>query len=338
PSDPPEAPAFPEERDVLEGCLRSPRLRPDHLLTDLPDRQLASRLTRLALNARESLTEQGVTVLYVAFGFLRWFESADSRVEVRSPLLLVPVRLERDSVEAPWRLRAEEEDILPNHSLAQLLAGDFRIDLPSPEEPADPADPAWRTRYFGEVGRCLRARPRWEVLDGAALGTFSFQKLAMWGDLGRNRDRIAAHDLCRAVAGDASVALRLPADLPRADDLDRHAHPARTFHILDADGSQHEAIAAATRGASLLLAGPPGTGKTRTTATVIADSRPPGKAVLFVGEKAAALGVVHRRLQARGLGAFCLSCHSHKANKRDVIAELGRCLALEPDSFRDPGQ
>src|SRR5262245_51383704 len=77
PSDPPEAPAFPEERDVLEGCLRSPRLRPDHLLTDLPDRQLASRLTRLALNARESLTEQGVTVLYVAFGFLRWFESAD---------------------------------------------------------------------------------------------------------------------------------------------------------------------------------------------------------------------------------------------------------------------
>src|SRR5262249_19132657 len=57
----------------LERCRRSSRLRDDQVLTDLPDVQLASRLARLALHARESLSEQGVITLHVAFGFLRWF-------------------------------------------------------------------------------------------------------------------------------------------------------------------------------------------------------------------------------------------------------------------------
>jgi very-short-patch-repair endonuclease len=325
-------------QDVLERCRRSQHLRPEHLLTDFEDRPLAARLSRLALNARESMTERGVSILYVAFGFLRWFESPNSQVEVRSPLLLVPVRLERDSVEAPWRLRAEDEDILPNHSLAQRLAGDFGLGLPVPEEGSgDPDDPSWRTNYYGVVERSVRHLQRWEVLDEAALGTFSFQKLAMWEDLGRNRARIEAHDLCRAIAGDRTIALRGPGDLPSAADLDRQVHPRQTFQILDADSSQQEAIAAATRGASLVLDGPPGTGKSQTIANVIAESLAAGKTVLFVSEKAAALEVVQRRLQDRGLDDFCLACHSHKANKREVVAELGRCLGLEPDPAADNG-
>jgi very-short-patch-repair endonuclease len=334
PAEPPDPTAGP---DILKRCRLSPRLRPNHLLTDLPDRLLAARLTRLALNSRESLTEQGVATLYVAFGFLRWFESPDSQIDIRSPLLLVPVRLERENIEAPWGLLAEDEDILPNHSLAQLLAQDFRLRLPLPEDGETAADDAgWRTHYYGEVERCLRDLPRWEVVDEVALGTFSFQKLAMWEDLGRNHEQIAAHDLCRAIAGDTTVALRSPGDLPADADLDRLAHPSQTFHILDADSSQHAAIEAAKRGASLVLDGPPGTGKSQTIANVIAEFLAAGKTVLFVSEKAAALEVVQRRLQDKGLGDFCLACHSHKANKREVVSELGRSLALPAEAFHDP--
>jgi hypothetical protein len=124
---------------VLDRCLLSPELRADHLLTDLPDKRLAARLTRLHYNAREALTEQGVTILYVAFGFLRWFESPDSKEEIRSPLLLVPVRLERDSVGSPWRLQAEDEEILPNHTLARRLADDFKLTLPTADDEATAA-------------------------------------------------------------------------------------------------------------------------------------------------------------------------------------------------------
>jgi hypothetical protein len=61
-----------------------------------------------------------------------------------------------------------------------------------------------------------------------------------------------------------------------------------------------------------------------------------GKTVLFVSEKAAALEVVKRRLDDYRLGDFCLELHSHKASKRAVIAELGRCLHLTPEAYRDP--
>src|SRR5262245_5189116 len=160
----------------------------------------------------------------------------------------------------------------------------------------------------------------------------------MWDDLGRNRDRIAGHDLCRAVAGDPTAPLRCPRDLPVAKELDQLAQPDKTFHILDADSSQNEAIEAAKRGASLVLDGPPGTGKSQTIANIIAEFLAAGKTVLFVSEKAAALEVVQRRLQDKGLGDFCLACHSHKANKREVVAELGRCLGLGPESHREPAE
>ena len=172
----PEAQPEPiDAREILQRCRRSSRLRADHLLTALPDKGLAARLTRLHLNSRESLTEQGVTTLYVAFGFLRWFESPDSTQEIRSPLLLVPVRLERDNIQSPWRLRADEEEVLPNHALAQRMMNDFKLRLPpADDEGAD--DAAWRTGYLEAVRQCVRHDPRWAVLDEAALGTFSFQK------------------------------------------------------------------------------------------------------------------------------------------------------------------
>ena len=156
----------------------------------------------------------------------------------------------------------------------------------------------------------------------------------MWEDLGRNADRVKAHVLCRAIAGDTTVSLQPPDDLPTADKLDEVVPPANAIHILDADSSQHEAIEAVKRGAHLVMDGPPGTGKSQTIANMIAEALAAGKTVLFVSEKTAALEVVKRRLDRCGLGDFCLELHSHKANKRAVVTELGRCLELKPVGAR----
>src|SRR5205085_12383510 len=102
--------------------------------------------------------------------------------------------------------------------------------------------------------------------------------------------------------------------------------PEKTFHMLDADGSQRLCLEAAARGRSFVLQGPPGTGKSQTIANLIADCLANGKTVLFVSEKMAALEVVFKRLRQVGLGDFCLELHSHKANKREVVAELRRSL------------
>jgi very-short-patch-repair endonuclease len=328
----------PLAQDFTALCLRSDRLRPDHLLADVSDKLLNTRLGRLELAAREAHAEQGLNVLYLAFGFLRWFEADDSGEEVRSPLLLVPVRLHRESVDAEWKLLPEEDETRGNDTLAELMRGQFRLTLPAPGAgQPDPEDEAgWLATHLPAVREAVKAYPRWAVEDRAALGVFNFQKLAMWDDLGRNAERIAAHDLCRAVAGDPGVTLHTPADLPKAEELDDRVPPQEANLILDADSSQQAAVEAVKRGANLVLDGPPGTGKSQTIANLIAEFLAAGKTVLFVSEKTAALDVVKRRLDARGLGDFCLELHSHRANRKAVLAELGRCLTLTPKPFPDP--
>ena len=116
-----------------------------------------------------------------------------------------------------------------------------------------------------------------------------------------------------------------PAGMITPEELDG-GDPSETFQVLDADSSQQEALALARKGASFVLQGPPGTGKSQTIANIIAETLAAGKTVLFVSEKMAALEVVKRRLDDRGLGEYCLELHSRKANRQEVAAELGRCL------------
>ncbi|MER3415528.1 MAG: hypothetical protein C4297_04855 [Gemmataceae bacterium] len=265
----------------LEQCLQCPRLKDSHLLTELSDGQLGARLRYVHMRARESLSEQGIVTLYVAFGFLHWYESTDSREELCSPLLLIPAQLKREHVAAPWKLAVEEGEVLVNHSLAERLKHDFKIELPAlAEETFDREDPAWRTEYYRRVQERIQGEARWQVQDRVALGIFNFQKLVMWDDLGRNAARIAAHDLCRAIAGDPTVTLTCPADLPRAAELDDKIQPAEAFHVLDADSSQLEAIAAALRGAHVVLDGPPGLpaqAKAKPSPTSLPNSWPPAR-------------------------------------------------------------
>ena len=96
--------------------------------------------------------------------------------------------------------------------------------------------------------------------------------------------------------------------------------------VVDADSSQIEAIEMAKTGKSFVLQGPPGTGKSQTITNIIAECLDDGKKVLFVSEKLAALNVVYDKLKQAGLAEFCLQLHSHKANKKDVIADICHTL------------
>lgn len=323
-------------RELTAECQASARLGFDDLLTGLSDKKLAAQLLRLSRSASEAETDHGVSTLYAVFGFLRWYESPDSREEILSPLVLVPVRLDRESVDAAWKLHAEDDDPAANHCLAESLATEFRLRLPSGSEADISTDgPDGLAAYLERVAALVKGMARWEVVREAAIGVFNFQKLAMWEDLKKNAERIKAHKLCRAIAGDGGVELRPPAGLVAAADLDAQVRPDAVTHILDVDSSQQEAIEAVKRGADVVIDGPPGTGKSQTIANVIAELLAAGRTVLFVSEKTAALEVVKRRLDDRGLGDFCLELHSHKANKREVAAELGRCLDIGPVAYKD---
>ncbi len=290
---------------------------------------LQKRLLALYRGARSIEEEQGVSVLYLALGFLRWYDSESSDIERAAPLILLPVDLERHNARGRFRLVFRDQDLDVNLSLGAMLQNDFALKLPDLPEAPD-----WRpSGYFRAVEAAVSSQPRWRVdRDLMVLGFYSFAKFLMWRDLAADNDwgeqggpmgnPLASGLLTGGFEGASS------ADAPSGNLDAQFEDPGDLGHILDADASQTRVIADARNGQSMVVQGPPGTGKSQTIANVIAVAARDGKRVLFVAEKRAALDVVHARLEACGLGPLCLELHSHKAIRRNVYGELKRTLEL----------
>lgn len=154
----------------------------------------------------------------------------------------------------------------------------------------------------------------------------------MWRDLDAATwpsGELLTHSLLNVLLGrtnEFEVSPPLVADDER---IDKKIDISKTIHVVDADSSQAVVIEEAIDGRNLVVQGPPGTGKSQTITNIIAAAIHSGKKVLFVGEKTAALAVVQDRLFRAGLGALCLSMHSKKANKREVLKSLEEALRLE---------
>lgn len=308
------------------------RVRPGDLDTDLAPLELQKRLSALGKRNREWQEEQGLNVLFIALGFLRWVD--EDQEQACSPILLVPCDLTRESPRDPYFLvREESDDPVVNPTLRHKLATAAAITLPEfgDETVAE---------YLAAVERLVAGREGWSVETSIVVATFPFSKLAMWEDLGVMASTGVTHPLVRRLAGDIDARVEEPGDrgvaIPKndmqlqgakLDDLldvrDQHA-------VVDADFSQLRAIELARSGANLVIHGPPGTGKSQTIANIIATLLADGRRVLFVSEKTAALDVVKRRLTEVGLGAFCLDLHSDRAKKASVYAQLRAALDQPP--------
>lgn len=299
--------------------------RPDRLRTRLGPAALEKRLLRFYRDARLLEEEQGVDILYLAMGFLRWYEDERSQMMREAPLVLVPVALARDARRSTFDLRVREEDIGLNLPLSERLK-EQGLALPPIPEGED-----WLpSAYFDAVAEAVSVKPRWSVArTGVELGLFSFAKLLMFHDLEPQAwpdGALLRHPLLQGllVEGFDGAAAPFADESGRA--LDERYAPSDLVHIVDADHSQTLAIEAARAGTDLVVQGPPGTGKSQTIANILAAAAHDGLSVLFVAEKMVALSVVHGRLQKAGLGPLCLELHSRTANKRLVAQELGATL------------
>ncbi len=297
-----------------------------YLQTKLTDQRLDAQLLEIYRTARTLQEEQGVNNLFLALGLLQWFE-ADSSEEARlAPLLLVPVELERTSVRSRFRVTYSGEEIAYNRSLGAKLS-EFGVTLPVLPE----SDDLDVSAYFEAVRTSIGSQRRWRVEAQAIhLSFFSFTKFLMHRDLDPAMwpadKQPEAHPILEALLGDGFG--YEPSEFGEDDRLDDRLTPVNLHHVLDADSSQTVVIHDITTGRNLVVEGPPGTGKSQTITNVIAESIAGGKRVLFVAEKMAALDVVKRRLDQVGLGDACLELHSHKTNKKAVIAELKHTLEL----------
>lgn len=276
-------------------------------------------LRNLKNKAKEFKEENAIDILYIAIGFLKWYDSENSHIETKSPLLFLPVKILQESLNSPFYLDLQEDEILLNETLIKKMNQDFGIDLAYEFKDAD--DTYTMISSYQNHVRQKIATDRWEVTDDIYIGLFKFSRISMYEDLETNFEDILENEIVNALSGEFIEDLNTPYELDD-EKLDARMIPENLFQVYDADSSQERAIQAAIEGKSFVLQGPPGTGKSQTITNIISELLARGKKVLFVAEKKAALDVVFSNLEKVNLHKFSLPLHNSKINKKDFIKDL----------------
>jgi very-short-patch-repair endonuclease len=318
--------------DAVERFEKSGHIRLTKLFTDADIRADAiRRMQAIYRKARELQEERGIKAGYLATGLARWDELF---LEPAAPVLLRPLTI------APTRARYDDFDLTLDddtevnpvllHKIGTVFGA--AIDRPAPD------------RIAGQLAKAARDAeiPGFRIDKRMVIGTFTYAKLPMVRDLEAAGDLLADSDLVAAIAGDPHAQQAVAPDAATDAELAEPAlagltDPVADYSILDADSSQRAAIDAVLAGRSLVIHGPPGTGKSQTIANLIAAMVARGRKVLFVAEKRAAIDAVLSRLNVAGLADLVLDIHEGARDRQRIAAGLGVTLdqavrAADPDT------
>jgi energy-coupling factor transporter ATP-binding protein EcfA2/very-short-patch-repair endonuclease len=296
---------------------------PDALFVNRTQRDLDRAAHNMASRSSQSFLDKGINPLQLALGALRWFDK-DEDAQV-APLLLMPARFYRPGPRQPAALSLTDDDPVLNPALSIKLQ-EFGVNLP-PE--GDILQAYFESGLDAALNliRQTEVPEGWRFIDFQVLSMFTFQKEAMYRDLLENEEAVSSNPLVQALgSGDYPIDHDFYFEPLDDSEIDEEAPAEASPLILDADSSQRSAVAAALKGASFVLDGPPGTGKSQTISNMIGALIAAGKSVLFVSEKIVALEVVKERLDARGLASLVFELHSAKTSRKEVAQFLGRSL------------
>lgn len=262
--------------DELDESGRARRHTDTRLQTALDEERLFLQLLRIHSEARAFIEEQGVNTLFLALGFLHWYEADSSENLRKAPLMLLPVSLERSGAKDAFKLKYSGDELMPNLSLIAKLKTDFGLDLAACEFSEDRFDATAGSldSFYAEVTELISKQPRWKVsINEAALGFFSFGKFLMFKDLDPKSwpqdQQPDAHPVINRLLG-SGFGDQHPAFAEDVN-IDSVLQPGEVRFVKDADSSQTEAILEVREGANLVIQGPPGTGKSQTITNIIAE-------------------------------------------------------------------
>lgn len=320
------------------GSLQELLMPEEWTVKDVSQSELEKTLKGIYHRAKTSLEENGANTLFLALGFLRWFEPEVLDKPRYAPLILLPVEVVKGTSHQGYVINSRREDAQMNITLLEYLKQAFGIQISGLDPLPMKEDGVDVDLVLHAVRQAIKDKKNWSVEETAFLGIFSFAQFVMWNDI-RNR----SEELMKSKVVSGLMAGRMTwipeAQKVTLENLDEVLEPDQAAVPLSADSSQLVAIAAAASGKSFVLHGPPGTGKSQTITNMIANAMYHGKTVLFVAEKMAALNVVQNRLAKLGLAPFCLELHSNKTGKAEVLTQLNRTLEMtrkaSPEDYKE---
>jgi very-short-patch-repair endonuclease len=340
--------------------------------TEMKGAEVIDVLDRLRYSVAEEERERGYSSLYIVFGLLKWSEKGefkeggpqvqgrraltvgkqDDRVggdqyvgtdenkeevlgkgksDIKSPLVIAKCRIEtkldRRSGKKQYFLQLTDELKL-NPSLVRKMRADYGIDLERFWEEAQGVE---LRHFYASLRENLKAHG-WGIDESFWIARLSFENQAIYEDGIKMLDG-GLFDNClvaRSLCGDESVNQPEGVAASRVDEFEVEGLETP----LRCDSAQAKAIILAEMGRSLVVHGPPGTGKSQLIANLLARSVIKGRRVLFVTEKRDAAEVVHDRLERIGLAGYVLHLHGDPDKRRDeILRDLDQMLQLGLERF-----
>ena len=302
---------------------------------------LDRRLTRIFREVSTINEETGAYDLFLGYPFVEG-KFLDGSV-ARCPVMLFPVRLVRNLQKGPrWRLEVPDGESISFNKTFFLAYEKFQqVRLPRTfweediERQPDLQDLLnYLYAFFKEHELQVNfnselfqfqvvpfADKNKDLLDKLELGKLKFQPTAVLGIFPQSDSALLQdYELLEKEAEgfgldrflEEGPALPAPKYIPED----------QRYFVTPVDQSQEEALLAVKNGRSVVVHGPPGTGKSQVILNLVSDALARGQRVLVCSQKRAALDVVYRRLSDLGLGRFVALVHDHRADRARIFEKI----------------
>lgn len=313
------------------------RIDPRHEPTNLADR----RLNNIYRTVEMFLEESGTYDLYLGYPFVEG-KFLDGTV-VRSPLLLFPVRLERKLQGKPrWKLSCLDEPVSFNPTLFLAYENYQSWRFPAEfweEEIEEQKDwQLWLQDLYAKTKQyelavnfnsdlfTQKLEPfvdyRKDQMDLFKTGVLKFRSQAVLGIFPQSDSTLLQdYEVMEKAQEQFALGQYLGGDLQPVPE-EKPIREEDRYFALPVDSAQEEALLMVKRGSSLVVHGPPGTGKSQVIVNLITDAMAHGKRILVVSQKRAALDVVFKRLDSLGLGRFAMLVHDHRHDRAVIYRKL----------------
>jgi very-short-patch-repair endonuclease len=318
---------------AIEALLASKPVRTSALFPDPEERaQQLKRVRTIHNKAKENFEERGVETLSLGCGLATWENERSTGWTPCAPVLLRQATLRAlGAAQDEFELELLDE-MEVNPTLLHLLKVDFNCDLPQEsllERVDGVIDELWELEEtYQWLAEHTSRVPGFSIEPRLVLTNFAYAKLPMVRDIEGSFEQLVGHELIAAIAGDEEARQTIrdrgpgPDAVPSPDSIAL----ADEFIVLDADSSQNYAINAVLGRTSLIVRGPPGTGKSQTISNLIASLVAREKKVLFVAEKRAAIDAVLKRLTDKKLDELVLDLHGGAGSRRAFAERIGKAL------------
>ena len=276
---------------------------------------------------------------------------------IQAPIILFPVQLNFQSGvgqgEPSWTLDPRDEESTINRTLVLAIQryNEMQIDdsiyLEASNHPTEGLSD-WVSNLIANHGIIANAEnsngieplPEYRsdevpnspsgvlyIRPNAILGSFPQSSNAILGDYERMLSREELElGLGGKLIGYLGGELQESDTAPSEIDID-NVNERESLFITEVDNSQTEAIVASQQSDSVVIHGPPGTGKSQVIVNLVANALQKGETLLVVCQKRAALDVVYERLADFQLGDHLAVVHDALRDRRELYNKIDRLLS-----------